>query len=282
MTVGKPGGTPGLFLPGAGWTGMEGAFLKAIRPDITWHVLDLPGSGGTDPIARADLPSISNWLFGVADALGISTFHLAGHSLGGFLALGAASSQPERVRSLFLIDGGVAAFPRLMTDDMGPKGVLIPLVVGLETLTGGRLFAQRIGRPAASAFKGTSADSLLERFGESGREFVEEACADLPEEGEAWDRDSFAPFRLGFVAYRMKPLTYLQKIQIPTLAVSAKWPQGKPALQRRAQRAVAALRQLDHVSILETQTGHYPFWEDAPAFLAGVRPFYDRLLGPSV
>jgi pimeloyl-ACP methyl ester carboxylesterase len=66
------------------------------------YLIDLPGiasMNGTNPVEtlRACLPA---WL----DTLGLERVHLVGHSLGGYVAIHLAATQPERVARLALID----------------------------------------------------------------------------------------------------------------------------------------------------------------------------------
>lgn len=65
---------------------------------------DLPGHGeSAKDVAGGDLGSLANSVLGFLDALSIPRAHLAGHSLGGSVAIAAARAAPERVASLSLI-----------------------------------------------------------------------------------------------------------------------------------------------------------------------------------
>ena len=81
--------------------------------------LDLPGHGLSDmPRQRFDLPAAANFLAAFLDAVGVSSAHLAGNSMGGLIALELALRQPDRVSSLSLVDSAglgreIAAFLRL-------------------------------------------------------------------------------------------------------------------------------------------------------------------------
>jgi pimeloyl-ACP methyl ester carboxylesterase len=63
---------------------------------------DLPGYAGTDLASPADLDveKQSSFVLALLDALSIDRAHLAGHDLGGFIALWLAITAPKRVRSL--------------------------------------------------------------------------------------------------------------------------------------------------------------------------------------
>ena len=78
-----------------------------------WNVaaVDLPGHGGSEDVEdiRA-MEDYGNWLVGVMDGLGIGQAVLAGHSMGGAIALTVAATKPERVQGLALV-GTRAALP---------------------------------------------------------------------------------------------------------------------------------------------------------------------------
>ena len=66
---------------------------------------DTPGFGETEvgPEYDFDIPAQVDALLPLLDALGMERFHLAGNSMGGYLAADLAVRYPERVRSLWLI-----------------------------------------------------------------------------------------------------------------------------------------------------------------------------------
>ncbi|MCK5275043.1 MAG: acetoin dehydrogenase dihydrolipoyllysine-residue acetyltransferase subunit [Alphaproteobacteria bacterium] len=65
---------------------------------------DLPGHGeSAKDVAGGDLDSLAAAVLAFLDALSIPRVHLAGHSLGGAVAIAAARAAPERVASLSLI-----------------------------------------------------------------------------------------------------------------------------------------------------------------------------------
>lgn len=51
-----------------------------------------------------DLDSMSDDLRGLADALGLESFHLGGYSFGGLIALNSAIRFPERIRKLIVVE----------------------------------------------------------------------------------------------------------------------------------------------------------------------------------
>ena len=97
------------------------------------HAIDMLGHGYTaKPDYPYEIPRYVEHLVDYLDACGIERAHLAGESLGGWVAGWLASEQPERVRSLQLVAaGGTKANPEVMerikssttqavtTDDIG-------------------------------------------------------------------------------------------------------------------------------------------------------------------
>jgi pimeloyl-ACP methyl ester carboxylesterase len=67
---------------------------------------DLRGCGqtaGASPAEGYDIQRLADDLLELVEALGLRSFHLVGHSLGGAVALQFALAHPERVRSLTLV-----------------------------------------------------------------------------------------------------------------------------------------------------------------------------------
>jgi pimeloyl-ACP methyl ester carboxylesterase len=96
-------------------------WLRTTTPELSLIAPDLRGRGdsigvsGESSIARhaADMAA-------VLDHLGIDAVHVCGMSMGGFVAVELATSYPERVHSLILVDGGfpMPAPPGLTPEDM--------------------------------------------------------------------------------------------------------------------------------------------------------------------
>lgn len=75
--------------------------------------LDLPGFGLTGPHPHDDyrIAAYVDFLAAVLDTLGLERVHLAGNSLGGFIAWRFALAHPERVGRLVLVDASGAPVP---------------------------------------------------------------------------------------------------------------------------------------------------------------------------
>lgn len=82
-------------------------------PTLAQHhrivAVDLPGFGDSEPLAPpAAMSTHAATVFAVLDTLGITSVTVAGHSMGGLVALEMALAAPDRIRGLVLIDAGGA------------------------------------------------------------------------------------------------------------------------------------------------------------------------------
>jgi pimeloyl-ACP methyl ester carboxylesterase len=79
--------------------------------------LDLPGHGRSGGAPLASVEAIAAWVPRVLDAAGSERAALVGHSMGALVALAAAASWPDRVRSLVLL--GAAPSMQVHPDLLG-------------------------------------------------------------------------------------------------------------------------------------------------------------------
>jgi pimeloyl-ACP methyl ester carboxylesterase len=105
-------GAPLVLLHGTGaslhtWNG----WAAALSPQYRVVRMDLPGFGLTGPNRSADysIPAYVAFLESFRETLGLSSFALAGNSLGGEIAWSYAVAHPDRVTALILVDS--AGFP---------------------------------------------------------------------------------------------------------------------------------------------------------------------------
>ena len=114
LTVGKvtlnyrldgAGGEPLLCIHGVGsslqaWDGV----VQRLKEHFTVLTYDLRGHGASTRLkGRYDIDEIVDETLALADAIGFSTFNLAGFSLGGLIAQRLTLKHPERVRRLVLL-----------------------------------------------------------------------------------------------------------------------------------------------------------------------------------
>jgi pyruvate dehydrogenase E2 component (dihydrolipoamide acetyltransferase) len=90
-----------------GYGGDRNSWLFLQAPMAARHrvyALDLPGHGASSKdVGDGSVELLAGAVTGVLDAIGARRAHLAGHSLGGAVALAAAAADPGRIGSLTLI-----------------------------------------------------------------------------------------------------------------------------------------------------------------------------------
>ena len=99
------GGEPLVLLHGFGGDLNSWLFnVDALAAERTVIALDLPGHGeSTKDVGSADLETYVQVVAGFLDAAGLGRAHLAGHSMGGAVAIGLALERSETAASLTLI-----------------------------------------------------------------------------------------------------------------------------------------------------------------------------------
>ncbi len=99
------GGTPIILIHGFGGDLNNWLFNhEALAAKRAVYALDLPGHGSSSKdVGDGSIGFFAGVVTGFADALGIETAHLVGHSMGGAIALAVARAAPARVASLTLI-----------------------------------------------------------------------------------------------------------------------------------------------------------------------------------
>jgi pimeloyl-ACP methyl ester carboxylesterase len=100
------GGLPVVFLHGIPTSSFLWRDVVALLPDHTCYALDLLGYGDSDKPASGDLSIVAQarYVEAWASLLGISSFVLVGHDIGGGVALQLAVHHPRRVAGLGLVD----------------------------------------------------------------------------------------------------------------------------------------------------------------------------------
>jgi pyruvate dehydrogenase E2 component (dihydrolipoamide acetyltransferase) len=105
LTLGAADGSPVVLVHGFGGDLNNWMFNQPVLAErhlVT--ALDLPGHGGSSKdVGAGDLGFLAETLVRFLAALGIERAHLAGHSLGGAVALELALERPETVASLTLV-----------------------------------------------------------------------------------------------------------------------------------------------------------------------------------
>src|SRR5918996_1555585 len=128
LAIGRAGGGPDPIVCLHGITAQHRAFNAAARylePSLGLVGVDLRGRGDSDkPESGYSLEAHAADVVRVLDHLGLQRAVLAGHSMGGLVALKTALTFPERVRALVLLDGGwprVESTPEESTEEDSPS-----------------------------------------------------------------------------------------------------------------------------------------------------------------
>ncbi len=102
---GDPGGIPTLFFHGWPGSRLQGRYAHeaAAEHGVRIIAVDRPGYGATSPRPGDTLTDWADTVGAVADALGLSSFHVLGLSGGGPSAYACAHRMPERVPGVFLL-----------------------------------------------------------------------------------------------------------------------------------------------------------------------------------
>jgi len=124
LSIGRAGEGPDPVVCLHGITAQHRAFNAAARhlgPSRGLVGVDLRGRGDSDkPESGYGLEAHAADVVRVLDHLGLESAVLAGHSMGGFVALKTALTFPQRVRAIVLLDGGwprVESTPEEMAEE---------------------------------------------------------------------------------------------------------------------------------------------------------------------
>ncbi len=234
LSWGEPGEKPLLALHG--WLDNAASFAY-LAPLLTgYHVVAIDLTGHGRSARRSADASYQIWddlpeVLGVLDALGWETFDLVGHSRGAIIATLFASTFPERVRHLMLLDGvspeAVAAqeFPLQMRRAMHDKA-------SLQTRAN-RIFASVEAAVASTPDRGLSAAAI--------RLLVERNLCDCPS-GVTWTTD---PRLRGASAVKLtqgQSLAVLNALSMPTLLMLSRATSTQvPQMLEFAQHSIEGL-----------------------------------------
>ena len=112
---------------------------------IRWLGYDRPGYGGSTPRPGRDIASAAGDVAGVADALGVDSFAVVGHSSGAPHTLACAAMLGDRVRAALAISGYVP---------YGSPG--LDWFAGMSGATSAALHAALAGREAKERYEATT------------------------------------------------------------------------------------------------------------------------------
>jgi pimeloyl-ACP methyl ester carboxylesterase len=93
-----------LLIHGAGMSARSWTHqLLGLSASLQVLAIDLPGHGASDPITDASLNGYTDAVCALLTSLGVGPVFVAGHSLGGSVALALAARRPELVKGLVLL-----------------------------------------------------------------------------------------------------------------------------------------------------------------------------------
>jgi lipase len=132
LAIWRSGSAPDPILCLHGITAQHRAFnalARQIGPSRSLVGVDLRGRGDSDkPESGYGLEAHAGDVIRVLDHLGLENAVIAGHSMGGFVALEAALTYPDRVRAIVLLDGGwprVGVSPEEMSEEQKQEAAAI-------------------------------------------------------------------------------------------------------------------------------------------------------------
>lgn len=223
--------------------------VDALARDHRVIAVDWPGHGGSDHGADAVTgPLLADVLEDVVDALGLESIVLIGNSVGGSAAARLATTRPDAVAGLVLVNTGgfvpnnvfTSAFCRLMGRPAITRRVLprfVPAYMKARTPSDERIVEHAVARARTDEGVATAA-SLWRSFA-------------TPE-------------------YDLRDRAHV--IKAPTLIV---WGALDPTLSLRVGRATHHAIEGSQLAVL--QTGHVVFSSDPEGFLRVVEPFLRRI-----
>ncbi len=103
---GEPGRPPLVLVHGAGGNFMHWPGRLRRLPGYEVYALDLPGHGKSGGQGRSSVAEYAAVIHGFTDGLGLPSFVLGGHSMGGAITLEFALCWPERLAGILLVGTG--------------------------------------------------------------------------------------------------------------------------------------------------------------------------------
>ncbi len=146
----RQAGSPSvLFIHGAGGNALLWGRVLNRLPSADSIALDLPAHGRSSGPARRSIEAHSAAVLELAGALGLDDPVVAGHSMGGAVALHIALSEPARVRALILMSTSARLFvapallEQLVVDPAQAREWIVETGYGPETPAQARLLGAR-------------------------------------------------------------------------------------------------------------------------------------------
>ena len=238
----QPHGQRVLYVHGTGcnarvWSQHMAALAEAHTP----VAIDLPGHGRSGGDGFRGMADYAHYVMALATALGWEQFVLAGHSMGGGVALAAALHHAERLKALMLIDTGARLRVAPSILQASQRAAQIGRRGPPDRAWG---YARNTPQAVVQAIYEMTADTRLEV---THKDWV---CDDM-----------------------FDVMPRVKDIALPTLALCGAEDNLTPLKYHEYLRD-----QMPHcdLQVIE-QAGHWPFIEQPDAFNRAVRAFLDRL-----
>ena len=238
---------PVLYVHGTGCNGrVFERHVEALAPDFRSVAIDLPGHGRSE--GRGFRSAIENafYVAGLAKSLGWEQWVVAGHSLGGAVALSVATYFPEQLAGLMLIDTGA----RLRVN---PK-----IIERARMVAAGEIAA---GGHDASSYASSTPQSVIDSV----------AALVADEDAEVTYRDWIADDSFDC-------MSRVQQIRTPTLAICGEQDEMTPLRNHVFFEKTMPNCRLEVVP----DAGHWPFVEQPERFDEIVRGFLSGLESSSL
>ena len=121
---------PLVLLHGAGGSHLHWGAAVRTLPEADVCALDLPGHGRSPGRGRANVAEYASLVVRFLDALGLDRAILAGHSMGGAIAQGAALDFPARIAGLVLVGTGsrLRVLPKILEGTLTDYAATVQLI----------------------------------------------------------------------------------------------------------------------------------------------------------
>jgi 2-succinyl-6-hydroxy-2,4-cyclohexadiene-1-carboxylate synthase len=228
--------------------------LSASHRVVTFDHRGHGASGRGDDPAAYTLDRYAADTLQVADATGLSTFRLLGHSMGGMVARRVALAHPERVEALVLMDTS-AGCPDSLDPDLMDAAAKIALEDGKEVLKSLLDAAATLDTPAH-------------------QRLVSERPGYQELEARAWDALSVVMWAgtIREIAHQPDELAALARVSCPVLVIVGE----QDAAFLDACHAIASTIPAAHLAVIP-DAGHSPQVENPDAWRAALVGFLDTL-----
>jgi len=266
-------GTPVVFVHGSAsdrrtWDGQLGAFadrFRVIAYSRRYHWPNAPISGGSSYSLGEQVDDLAQ----ILRALDATPAHLVGHSYGGLICLQLASTAPDLVRSLVLMEPPVMAL--LVSNPPRPAEVLALALRSPRTALGIVKLGAFGLAPAAAAFERGDAEEAMRLMGTAI--FGRPAFGSLSPERVAQVRDNLIKEESSSADF-MPPLDPKALQRVPAAVLLVEGDRSPRVFARLHDHLQSILPKVERVEI--PHASHLMHEDNAPAYNQVVRRFLSR------